>query len=122
MNSVFTIVFLAAFLAVPIVIFGSVFALLIRPWMQVFLAGGRVPLSTVLAMRLRGLPVSTICNSYIMIVQCGADVDINRVQKAHLMGADVDKLARAVCLAKQSDEPFVWDDLVATAIAENSRI
>jgi len=82
------------------------------------LSGGKVSLPTILAMRLRGVPVKTICDSYIMILQCGGVVGINQIQQAHLMGADVDKLARAVCLAKQNDETFRWDDLVATAIAD----
>ena len=121
MNESLIYLFVAAFLLILIAALALAFALLLRPWMQVFLSGGKVTLPAILAMRLRGVPVKPICDSYIMIIQCGGDVDIGQVQKAYLMGADVDKLARAVCLAKQDGEPCVWDDLVATAIADKSR-
>lgn len=121
MNDSLIFLFVAAFLLLLITAFALAFALLFRPWMQVFLSGGKVTLPTILAMRLRGVPVKLICDSYIMILQCGGNVDIGQLQKAYLMGADVDKLTRAICLAKQNDKPFVWDDLVATAIADKSR-
>ncbi|QDV63771.1 flotillin-like FloA family protein [Crateriforma conspicua] len=121
MNNELIAIIVAAFLAVFILVVATVFLLLIRPWLQVFLSGGKASPLTILAMRLRGMPVKTICDAYVMIVHCGVAVDINQIQRAHLMGADVDKLARAVCFAKQNDEPFVWDDLVATAIEDNSR-
>jgi len=121
MNNDLAYLFVAVFLLLLMTGFALAFASLFRPWMQVFLSGGRITLPTILAMRFRGLPVKAICDSYVMMLQCGFVVDIEEIQKAHQMGAYVDKLARAVCLAKQNDQSFDWDDLVATAIADSSQ-
>lgn len=55
-----------------------------RPWLQVFLSGGKASLFEIVGMRLRGSDVKLVTEAYIMLVQRGEKVSLREVESQYL--------------------------------------
>lgn len=55
-----------------------------RPWLQVFLSGGKASLFDIVGMRLRGTDVKLVTEAYIMLVQRGQKVSLREVESQYL--------------------------------------
>ncbi|RCS44482.1 MULTISPECIES: flotillin-like FloA family protein [Pirellulaceae] len=55
-----------------------------RPWLQVFLSGGKASLFDIIGMRLRGSDVKLVTEAYIMLVQRGQKVSLREVESQYL--------------------------------------
>lgn len=94
-----------------------VFAKLFRLWLQCLLAGAPVPAFSLVGLVLRRTPAKLICEQRIRANYVGVDLSCEKIERAHLKGADVKSVVDALCLAKRTDREIHWDDLIATDLA-----
>lgn len=109
------------FFLLVLAVIGFIFARLLHPWLQCFLAGTPVPVFEIVAMRLRRMPVQRICEQRIKAGQAGVDLSVRELQQALIKGADIEKLVDALCLAKREQHQLTWHDLLETELNEGRR-
>lgn len=55
-----------------------------RPWLQIFLSGGRTSVFQIVGMRLRGSDVKLVTEAYIMLVQRGKKISLSEVESQYI--------------------------------------
>lgn len=97
----------------------ALFAKYFQLWLLCFVSGAGVQFPQIVAMRLRNSPVRQICELRVKLKQNGIPVSAADLERAHLQGADIEKLTDAMLHAKRTDREITWDQLV-TAELESS--
>lgn len=62
----------------------QVLLLCIHPWLRAFTSGGRVSLSSILGMRLRGNPATLIIDAYVSLLHAGKTVTLSQVESLYI--------------------------------------
>ncbi|HEX8294988.1 MAG TPA: flotillin-like protein FloA [Chthoniobacteraceae bacterium] len=71
-------------------------------WIRAWIAGAYVGLATMIAMRLRGVPVGLIVDSRITAVKAGLNVETDPLEAHYLAGGDVNKVILALVAADKA--------------------
>jgi len=107
------------FIIAGIVLFLSLFFSFIPVglWISAFAAGVRVPIFTLIGMRLRRVIPSRIVNPMIKAEKAGIDVSINKLEAHYLAGGNVDRVVNALIAAQRADIPLVFERAAAIDLA-----
>lgn len=86
-------------------------------WLRAFLAGAPIKFPRLIAMRLRGVPVSLIIDAHITSVKAGVSIDVDNLEAHHLAGGNVIETVQAVIAADKADVEFDWQHACAIDLA-----
>src|SRR5690606_24020940 len=109
MQNLFWIVF-AGWLLIMLVLVAA-FASLFRLWLRCHLSGAPVSLPQILMMKLRRSDAQLICEQRIKAAQAGTDLSPGQLERAHLQGADIEKLAETMLHARRTGREVTWEQL-----------
>ncbi|MER3451538.1 MAG: hypothetical protein C4300_05350, partial [Thermus sp.] len=107
------------FLALVIFIFLLLFFSFIPVglWISAWAAGVRVPLLTLVAMRLRRVPPAKIIYPLIKATKAGLDVRLDRLEAQYLAGGNVDRVVDALIAAEKAGIKLSFDRAAAIDLA-----
>ncbi len=74
----------------------------IGTWVRALVAGAPVPMSTLIAMRLRGVPVKQIVDARITAVKAGIPIATDPLESHYLAGGNVNMVIRALVAADKA--------------------
>ncbi len=101
-----------ALLVIAIVV-GLVFAIIIFNffglWLRARISGAPVSMGTLIAMKLRGVPVAQIVDARITAVKAGLPVDTNGLEAHYLAGGNVNQVILALVAAEKSGIALTFD-------------
>lgn len=80
-------------------------------WLRAFVSGAPISLSSLIAMRLRGLSPAFLVNAYIKVVKNNAPYSIEDMQAFIMAGGDVDQVADALIQLHNAGIPTPAKDL-----------
>ena len=106
------IVVLIAVAIVAIMLFGF-----IGIWVRAWISGAYVPIGTLVAMRLRGVPMTQIVDARITAVKAGIDVDSNSLEAHYLAGGNVNQVILALIAAQKAGIALTYDHARAIDLA-----
>jgi len=86
-------------------------------WVRAWTAGAYVGLSTMIAMRLRGVPVGQIVDNRITAVKAGLNIDTDPLEAHYLAGGDVNKVILALIAADKAGIALDYDRACAIDLA-----
>ncbi|UZX14509.1 flotillin-like protein FloA [Thermus sp. PS18] len=86
-------------------------------WVTAFFAGVRVPLTSLIAMRLRRVPPAKIILPMIKATKAGIPVEINRLEAQYLAGGNVDRVVDALIAADKAGIKLTFDRAAAIDLA-----
>lgn len=108
-----------AFFLLFLLIFVTVFARLFQLWLQCSLSGAPVSLPNILLMQMRKSPARLICEQRIKARHAGIELTTSQLERAHLQGADIEKMVDAMLLAFRTDRNVSWEQLIETELGAN---
>ncbi len=103
---------LVAVLIIAIVLFNF-----IGTWVRSWISGAHVPMSTLIAMRMRGVPVTRIVDARITAVKAGLAIPTDPLEAHYLAGGNVDQVIRALVAADKAGIPLDFDAARAIDLA-----
>ena len=109
------IVFLAAVVLLFVFLFFSFIP--VGLWISAWAAGVRVPLLTLVAMRLRRVPPAKIIYPLIKATKAGLDVRLDRLEAHYLAGGNVDRVVDALIAADKAGIKLTFDRAAAIDLA-----
>ena len=86
-------------------------------WVRAWIAGAYVGLATMIAMRLRGVPVGLIVDSRITAVKAGLEVETDPLEAHYLAGGNVNQLILALIAAHKAGIALDFDRACAIDLA-----
>ncbi len=86
-------------------------------WIQAWASGVRVPLSTLIGMRLRRIPPSRIIYPLINATKAGIPVELNKLESHYLAGGNVDRVVNALIAAQKAGINLSFDRAAAIDLA-----
>ena len=86
-------------------------------WISAWAAGVRVPLLTLVAMRLRRVPPAKIIYPLIKATKAGLDVRLDRLEAHYLAGGNVDRVVDALIAADKAGIKLTFDRAAAIDLA-----
>ncbi|WP_022798803.1 flotillin-like protein FloA [Thermus islandicus] len=86
-------------------------------WVTAFFAGVRVPLTSLVAMRLRRVPPAKIIFPMIKATKAGIPVELNRLEAQYLAGGNVDRVVDALIAADKAGIKLTFDRAAAIDLA-----
>ena len=86
-------------------------------WVRALVAGAYVGIPTMIAMRLRGVPVGLIVDSRITAVKAGLNIDTDPLEAHYLAGGDVNKVILALIAADKAGIALDFDRACAIDLA-----
>lgn len=86
-------------------------------WLKALLAKARVGFTTLLAMRLRGVPVGLIVDARITAVKAGLPLDTDQLEAHYLAEGNVVQTVQALIAAAKANIDLVWDRACAIDLA-----
>uniref|UniRef100_A0A831XNI3 Flotillin-like protein FloA n=1 Tax=Thermus islandicus TaxID=540988 RepID=A0A831XNI3_9DEIN len=86
-------------------------------WVTAFFAGVRVPLTSLVAMRLRRVPPARIIFPMIKATKAGIPVELNRLEAQYLAGGNVDRVVDALIAADKAGIRLTFDRAAAIDLA-----
>ncbi|MFT5643813.1 MAG: hypothetical protein ACI83P_001365 [Janthinobacterium sp.] len=89
----------------------------IRLWIAAWASGAYVGLFTLIAMRLRRVPPSTIVNARISAVKAGLEISINDLEAHFLAGGNVVRVVNAMISADKANIPLPFKRAAAIDLA-----
>jgi uncharacterized protein YqfA (UPF0365 family) len=114
----------ASLLLAVLLIIGFIFALSLFTyfipvglWINARSAGVRVPIFSLLGMRLRKVPPSVIVTSKITAQKAGLDVVLDQLESHYLAGGNVQKVVAALISADKAQIHLGWDRATAIDLA-----
>ncbi len=100
-------------LLVLVLVVGLVLAIIIFNffglWLRARISGAPVGMGTLIAMKLRGVPVALIVDSRITAVKAGLPVDTNGLEAHYLAGGNVNQVILALIAAEKSGIALSFD-------------
>ena len=94
------------------VVFRVVFIYVGRLWLQARMSGVQITVLDLLGMRFRKTDVVRVVRALIMLRQAGATVSPREVERAYLMGVDLEKVTLAMIQAKKESIAITFQELV----------
>ena len=105
-------------LAVVLVVSGLVLYLVpLNLFISAWASGARVSLLTLVAMRLRRVPPSTVINARISAVKAGLDISVNDLEAHYLAGGNVVAVVTALISADKASIPLTFKRAAAIDLA-----
>ena len=95
--------------ALIMVVVGLVFVLYLVPiplWIAAWASGAYVGLFTLIGMRLRRVPPTTVVTARISAVKAGLDISINDLEAHYLAGGNVVRVVNAMISADKANIPL----------------
>ncbi len=86
-------------------------------WISAFAAKVNVPISTLIGMRLRGVPPVRIVNPLIKATKAGMDVSVDKLEAHYLAGGNVDKVINALIAAHRAEINLTFERATAIDLA-----
>lgn len=86
-------------------------------WIQAWASGVRVPLSTLIGMRLRRIPPARIIYPLINATKAGIPVELNKLESHYLAGGNVDRVVNALIAAQKAGISLTFDRAAAIDLA-----
>ena len=86
-------------------------------WISAWAAGVRVPLITLIAMRLRRVPPAKIIYPLIKATKAGIDVPLEKLEAHYLAGGNVDRVVDALIAAQKAGIDLTFDRAAAIDLA-----
>lgn len=86
-------------------------------WVRALVAGARVGILTMVAMRLRGVPVGLIVDSRITAVKAGLEAETDPLEAHYLAGGNVNQVILALIAAHKAGIPLDFDRSCAIDLA-----
>jgi len=86
-------------------------------WIQAWASGVRVPLSTLIGMRLRRIPPARIIYPLINATKAGIPVELNKLESHYLAGGNVDRVVNALIAAQKAGINLSFDRAAAIDLA-----
>lgn len=108
---------LAILVLVVALIFVFLFFKYIMIWVRAWFSGARVKFTEIIAMTLRGVPVSLIVDNYINARRAGLDVTVDQLNVHYLAGGDVTMVVRALIAAQKAGIHLDFDRACAIDLA-----
>ena len=116
MNDLFSWIIIGVLL-----IIGLVFSLIIisffSTWLKAFLARAPVSFATLLAMRLRGVPVGLIVDARVTAVKASIPLDTDQLEAHYLAEGNVVQTVQALIAASKASIELSWDRAYAIDLA-----
>lgn len=109
---IFTIILGLAALILGLIVWSFFFV-----WLRARLAGAPVSILTLIAMRLRRVPYSTVVDVRITAVKAGINIDVNQVEAHYLADGNIVATVQAMVAAYKANMPFTWDMACAIDLA-----
>lgn len=109
------VLFLAFFVLILVFLFFSFIP--VGLWISAWTAGVRVPLITLVAMRLRRVPPAKIIYPLIKATKAGLDVRLDRLEAHYLAGGNVDRVVDALIAADKAGIKLTFDRAAAIDLA-----
>lgn len=109
------LVFLALVILIILLVFFSFIP--VGLWISAWAAGVRVPLITLVAMRLRRVPPAKIIYPLIKATKAGLDVRLDRLEAQYLAGGNVDRVVDALIAAEKAGIKLSFDRAAAIDLA-----
>ena len=110
-----SLLFLAGLVLVLVFLFFSFIP--VGLWVTAFFAGVRVPLTSLVAMRLRRVPPARIILPMIKATKAGIPVELNRLEAQYLAGGNVDRVVDALIAADKAGIRLTFDRAAAIDLA-----
>jgi uncharacterized protein YqfA (UPF0365 family) len=89
----------------------------VRLWVAAFASGAYVGLFTLIGMRLRRVPPSTIVTAHISAVKAGLDIPVNDLEAHYLAGGNVVNVVNAMISADKANIPMPFKRAAAIDLA-----
>ena len=86
-------------------------------WLRALLAGARVSIANLVAMRLRHVPYSMVVNARITAKKAGIDLDIGAIEAHFLAGGNVVPTVQALIAAEKAGIQLDWNKACAIDLA-----
>ncbi len=93
---------LLIFLGIAVIVIAIILFNFVGIYVRAWIAGAYVGLSTMIAMRLRGVPVGLIVDTRITAVKAGIEIETDPLEAHYLAGGDVNKLILALVAADKA--------------------
>ena len=110
-NILFNLIVGFAILVMALLMFLA-FTSLLRIWLQGILAGVRITIIDLLAMRLRRIDTHAVMKSLILATQSGVPISHVELQRAYLRGVDLEKITLAYLQAQKRSQGVTFEELV----------
>lgn len=114
MQPVLYIVF--AVFAMAALIFVVVFGRIGMLWIQCQMSRADVTIFHILGMMLRRSPAKHLCQVKIMSVQAGFSIPLHQIERAHVAGADVELMVRAMIKSRNLGQDLTWEQALQNAL------
>ena len=108
---------LLIFLGIAVIVIAIVLFNFVGIYVRAWIAGAYVGLATMIAMRLRGVPVGLIVDSRITAVKAGLDVNTDPLEAHYLAGGNVNQLILALIAAHKAGIALDFDRACAIDLA-----
>ena len=86
-------------------------------WIQAWASGVRVPLTTLIGMRLRRIPPARIIYPLINATKADIPVELNKLESHYLAGGNVDRVVNALIAARKAGINLTFDRAAAIDLA-----
>ncbi len=86
-------------------------------WIQAWASGVRVPLTTLIGMRLRRIPPARIIYPLINATKAGIPVELDKLESHYLAGGNVDRVVNALIAAQKAGINLTFDRAAAIDLA-----
>ncbi|WP_148235938.1 flotillin-like protein FloA [Thermaerobacter marianensis] len=86
-------------------------------WISALAAGVRVPIITLVGMRLRRVPPHRIINPLIKADKAGIEVSLDKLEAHYLAGGNVDRVVDALIAAQRAEIPLTFERAAAIDLA-----
>ena len=110
-----TVIIIAGLILIGLFILFSVVP--VGLWVSAWAAGVRVPLITLIAMRLRRVPPAKIIYPLIKATKAGIDVPLEKLEAHYLAGGNVDRVVDALIAAQKAGIDLTFDRAAAIDLA-----
>jgi uncharacterized protein YqfA (UPF0365 family) len=93
------------------------FLFLARHWLRALVSGDPVPLTSIVGMLLRKMPIGRVLQAHVRLRQAGIDVPTEALESHVLAGGDVERVAEWMVAAKASGLDVSWGQLAKLDLA-----
>ncbi|MFT5904729.1 MAG: hypothetical protein ACI9E1_000315 [Cryomorphaceae bacterium] len=108
---------ITAVLGLIILIIGFVITSFFNIWLRAYLSGAAVGFTTLIAMRLRGVPTSQIVDARITSVKAGIEISANDLEAHYLAEGNVIQTVQALIAADKANITLDWQRACAIDLA-----
>ena len=93
------------------------FLFLARHWLRALVSGDPVPLTNIVGMLLRKIPIGRVLQAHLRLRQAGVDVATDALESHVLAGGNIERVAEWMIAAKASDLDVSWSQLAKLELA-----